>query len=286
MAHARVVNVELNQSETCNLADYPVKLLAEGDSWFAWSQLNLNPSSNVLRELEFQRASIVINYAYSGDTIRHMASICASKNFYFDVVGDRYDAILLSGGGNDLIDALYDYGADQPLILKPAMDADAAVAESYIDSQKLDALKAYLQANFRQMFGYRAERNAPNRDTPVLLHTYDFPTPRNAPARFMGRPAVGPWVWRALEAIGAPPQPQVRQDICDAVFNALADALLELDDPANHVHVVDTRNTLMRAAPGTQELSGDWINEIHPDGYGYALVARKLTNKLVELGIA
>src|SRR5471030_876799 len=177
MAHARVVNIEMIADETFDLDQYPIRLLAEGDSWFAWSQLNLKPSSNLLRELEFERAAIVINYAYSGDTIRHMADICASTTFYSDVVGDRYDAILLSGGGNDLIDALFDYRANQPLILKPAAGADPAAADSYIDSARLDSLKTYIQANFRQMFGYRAQRGAPNRGTPVLMHTYDYPTP-------------------------------------------------------------------------------------------------------------
>ena len=68
-----------------------------------------------------------------------------------------------------------------------------------VASGHLLTLKTYLQANYRQMFGYRALRSAPNRDTPVLIHTYDYPTPRNAPAQFMGRPAVGPWVWRAMQ---------------------------------------------------------------------------------------
>jgi hypothetical protein len=75
------------------------------------------------------------------------------------------------------------------------------------------------------------------------------------------------------------------QAVTDTVFNARADALLTLHDPANSVHVVDTRGIIARAAPNTTGLSGDWINEIHPDAHGYALLSRKMAKALAGLGI-
>jgi hypothetical protein len=75
------------------------------------------------------------------------------------------------------------------------------------------------------------------------------------------------------------------QAVTDRVFNAQADALLTLDDPANNVHVVDTRGTIARAEPNTTGLSGDWINEIHPDAHGYALLAGKVATALAGLGV-
>jgi lysophospholipase L1-like esterase len=74
--------------------------------------------------------------------------------------------------------------------------------------------------------------------------------------------------------------------VTDIVFDALADALLDnLHQPQHGVYVVNTRNTIARAAPGTNGLSGDWINEIHPDAHGYALLARKIAAQLAMLGI-
>jgi hypothetical protein len=116
-----------------------------------------------------------------------------------------------------------------------------------------------------------------------VLHTYDYPTPRNAKAKVMGQPAQGPWLLPAMQAAIVPVV--LYDDVTDIVFNALADALLTLHQPHNGVHVVNTRNTLARAALGATGLSGDWINEIHPDAYGYSLLATKIAGELANVGV-
>ena len=100
----------------------------------------------------------------------------------------------------------------------------------------------------------------------------------------MGAPAAGPWLLPALEAAAVPSV--LYQDVAKMVFDALADALTNnLNLPQSGVHVVDTRRTLAMAETGTTGLSGDWINEIHPDAHGYSLLARKIAAKLATLGI-
>src|SRR5258705_5714150 len=116
MAKSRVVNVQFND-ETIFFGEYTNHLLAEGDSWFAWAHLNLHPSSNILEQLKFRDSTVIVSLAYTGDVIRNMSD---ESNFHldFELQGQRYHAILLSGGGNDLIDALHpDNG--QPAIIVP-----------------------------------------------------------------------------------------------------------------------------------------------------------------------
>ena len=278
MAKPRVVNVQFN-NEQIFFGEFANHILAEGDSWFGWAHLNLAPSSNLLEELRFERATVVVSYAFSGDTIRNMAKMASNTAFFREIGSQSYEAIMLSGGGNDLIDAL-------PFVI-PKCDPAAAPtnAAACVDAGALDKLfDDFVLPNYRQIIGHRSAGAAPNRNTPVVIHTYDFPTARNAPATFMGAiAAAGPWLWRALRDAGVPQQ--FDQQIVDRVFKRLGDALRSLHDPAKHVFVVDTPGTIQRAAAGATGLSGDWINEIHPDAHGYSLLAAKLSGQLQALNL-
>ncbi len=281
MAKARVVNTQFNDEEI-HFGDYTHHLLAEGDSWYAWAHLNLHPSSNLLEQLEFRDPTVIVNLAYSGDVMRNMSDAASNALFYFELQGQTYDAILLSGGGNDLIDALHPTNGELPIIVRNG-NRRADAAESYIDGRALKALTGSVIAGYQRIIAQRDASDA-NAHTPIVMHTYDYPTPRKARATFMGRPAVGPWLLPALECAAVPET--LYQRVTEIVFDALADALVShLHQPAHDIYVVDTRNTLARAAPGTTGLSGDWINEIHPDAYGYALLGHKVAELLHYLEI-
>lgn len=276
MAKARVVNVQFND-EVIDFSQYKYRMLAEGDSWFAWAHLNLDPSSNILEQLEFRKPAVIVSLAYSGDVIGDISDPVGNMAFCFELQGMRYDALLLSGGGNDLIDALQPAGG--PAIIVPG---DGSTADSYVNATALKALTTGVLASYRRIIAQRDASDA-NPETPIVLHTYDYPTPRNAKAKLLGRGARGPWLLPAMQTAGAPIE--LYEDVTDIVFDALADALLTLHDPANGVHVVDTRDTIERAELDTEALSGDWINEIHPDAHGYALLARIVARELAGLGI-
>ena len=284
MAKARVVNLQFND-ETIHFSDYTHKLLAEGDSWYAWAHLNLLPSSNIPEQLEFRESTIIVNLAYSGDVMRNISDSESNSLFYFELQGQRYDAILLSGGGNDLIDALNPAASadGQPAIIVPRGRRRVDNAASYVNATALKALTDNVIASFQHLIAQRDASDA-NAATPIVLHTYDYPTPRNAKATFMGQGVVGPWILPALQCAAVPMN--LYQRVTDVVFDALANALMgNLHQPQNNVNVVDTRNTLTRAKPGTTELDGDWINEIHPDAHGYALIGKKMSDTLSALGI-
>jgi lysophospholipase L1-like esterase len=276
MAKARVVNVEFNDEQIA-FSDYRHRLLGEGDSWYSWAHLNLKPSSNILEQLEFRHPAVVVSLAYSGDVISNISDPYHNMALYFELQGLRYDAILLSGGGNDLIDALQPAGG--PAII---VAGDGSNAQSYVSEAALRALTNNVLAGYRRIIAMRDASDA-NPETPIVLHAYDYPTPRPAPATFIGQPARGPWLLPAMQAAGVPET--LYEDVTDVVFDGLADALLSLHAPQRGVHVVDTRGTLERAALNTTGLSGDWINEIHPDAHGYALLARKVAGELATLGI-
>jgi len=261
--------------------DYAQILLAEGDSWFAWAYLGLDVSPSILNRLQFVRRTATLSYAYSGHTSGDMAGMAISAGFRQELAARKFDAILLSGGGNDLFDALA-----QGHILKPAdPGADPADPASYVDLAKLDALKNYVMLNYQQILGWRLQAGSQNATTPVLLHTYDVPMPRPAPAKVFGKPAVGPWLHPALDKVNAPAA--LRFDIIREIASDMLDCIRAFDDPVGGIHVVDTCGaTLTPASAGTTGDNADWVNEIHPNAAGYVKIAARFNQRLALLGIA
>jgi len=265
------------EMEAFNPNDYTNLLLAEGDSWFAWGYLNLRPSPNVLTAMNFRESTATLSFAYSGDTIGDMARISQSSGFYRELMDRKYGALLLSGGGNDLFDAI----RLGHVLRKP--EGDPSNPDAYVDLSAVDRLSAYVAANYRRVLSWRDEQRSKNRRTPFILYTYDYPMPRPAKAQVMGVPAIGTWLHAPLLAVAAPPA--LRFEIIRRVVDRLAEAMLRLDSPADGIHVVDTRGALVPAQADAQGDSNDWANEVHPNESGYGKVAGLLCAALNRLGV-
>jgi len=72
---------------------------------------SINPitSANLLQSMEFSSFTAAAYCAYPGDTLRRMAAFRNDRQFKKMMAGTvswRWDAILLSAGGNDLIEAM------------------------------------------------------------------------------------------------------------------------------------------------------------------------------------
>ena len=272
-------------AETPDNPDYAWHFLAEGDSWFTIAAI---PSSNLLLEMRLGRWTQILNLAYSGDTLRAIATLAknkdltrflAKKNFC-----SHFDALILSGGGNDLID-----GAGDLIRRKPRPGSDPAAPASYVDHDAFAALLLKVQQAFATIVSVRDSAHSLSRGSPAFVHTYDYATPRDAPARFVGALGIaGPWLFKAFagSGIGFP----LQQRIADLLTDGLADAILALDTTVGSngkalpaFHVIDTRNTLVRANPTERGNSNDWINEIHPNLGGYRKIAARLAARINEV---
>lgn len=276
---------DLRKDTPPDLNAYYPRILAEGDSWFS---VGSHKAQNLIRNLYFQRNACVVSLAYPGDTGADMAAELPSGHrrmdlwmsdfagFVGDPSGEEYHAILLSAGGNDLIDAM-------PALLKPGVDytaIDPAQPQSMIDAAALAAFDNFLSANVRQMVNFVRDSTSASRDAPIIMHTYDYATPNNAPAK-MGPLRAGPWMYPVLVQRGVPTTLWV--PLADFLLKHLADVLTGLmgaDMP--EFHVVRTLGTVTRATLGATGESGDWENEIHLTAGGYRKVANKVAAKVVE----
>ena len=259
--------------------NYSNLLLAEGDSWFAWGYLNVKPSPNVLTSMDFVKRTATLSYAYSGDTVGDMARMSAGTGFRLEMRNRRFKAMLLSGGGNDLFDAIR-FGH----ILQPAGAGNPADPDSYVNWGAVNDLISYVSKNYAEIIAWRADSLSMNKTTPYVFHTYDWPMPRPAKAEVMGMPAVGPWLYEPLRTVGAPAD--LRYEIIKRVANRVLAAIVDFHNPAAGIYVVDTRGSTTPALPGTTGDSNDWANEVHPNESGYAKVARLICAQLATLGVS
>lgn len=246
-------------------------MLAEGDSWFSFGSVLGN---SLLNRLRFDRATLVTATSQPGDSLRHVVDWRRDPNFVTLVQGGRrgnrawtFDAVLLSAGGNDLIDAVNDRFVDQQLLRLLAPGAEPASAADCLHEDAWQRFESYLRVNF-SFISDLVGNSVKNAATPIFIHSYDYPTPRDAPSlRFVN----GPWLYPALRAHRIPPA--LWMPVTDLLIDRLAGVLQTLGLP--NVHLIDTRGTLIRAEPGAFAESNDWRNEIHPTAAGYAKLAER-----------
>ena len=281
----------LNRETPPALEQFAHRFLAEGDSWFTIGTLNFFDASNLLFELEFEHTSAIVSCAYPGDTLQHMVDfwrdahfsrLLSAPNFALD-----WDGILLSAGGNDMIDAVQVPPVDrdgnaippeQRILLTPdeaAQQQSAGPAARYVSETGWTRFTDYLLANFTIIVQERdSGRNA---ERPLFLHTYALPTVRPSGAL----PTSIGWLFPAFVSAGIPPAD--RQAVSDLLFSRLRKFLMDLDGDSGaatslpHVHVFDSAAlaSIVPAEPGAPGASNDWTNEIHLTWEGYRKVGRE-----------
>ncbi len=255
---------------------YQCRVLAEGDSWFTLGGV---PSSNMLFQIQVSRPTALVTIAEPGDTIMaigdparmlQLRRLLAVPQFSY-----QWDALLMSGGGNDLIESA-------PELLKKPNGASDDPAD-YVDGAAVQRLVATVQGAYANIVAVRDAETSRSKGKPLYIHTYDYPTPRDSPARFLGAPVRGPWLYPAFLLADIPQAMWI--PVSDYLLDRLGEAILALDSqsgsrPLAGVFVIDTRNTLTRARLGAVGPDGDWMNETHPNTTGHRKLAAKVSARL------
>jgi lysophospholipase L1-like esterase len=258
--------------------------LAEGDSWFSYGSLKFK---NLLTFLALPVPVCVLNIAEPGDTLRRMENITSNAEFFFylkNKSGRRWRAILLSGGGNDLIDAIWDTREQKSHILTRPVNAasiDQTNLRSVINQDALDALFNYIRINVAHIISVRDSADSDSQGVPILMHTYALPRPRNSGVKFL-KLRIGPWLFPACQWLGI--DEALWLDLSRILLEELAGCIKSLSLP--NVHVVDTLSTtttMVPAAIGSKGDSNDWENEIHPNASGYTKLAATWADAIAAL---
>jgi hypothetical protein len=252
------------------------RFLADGDSWFSTGYTF--PIDNLLKHLAFAADTVALSIAKPGrnlaDCVREGLDGSFGR-FTGARFGSRWDAILLSLSGHDLI------GAESGLLRQEAGQGSAA---EYVDASAFDRFLATIQDGFAKLFAMIDRPDGSCAGAPVFVHTYDDIVPRDSPLRvFPGGPALGAaWMKPDYDRKGI--RPAMQPEIVKFLLRGLAARLQTIAagplgkfGGRQRFFVVATQGTLLPADPDEHGASVDWENEIHPSPAGYAKLAARYT---------
>ena len=247
---------DYGQAYAAKLREYsgrtrPPKIVAEGDSWF-------RGLTQLVPKIRYRLDNVpILNLADKGDTISEISSDFPADaqsmasprqlGILMDVVEEfRFEALLLSGGGNDLVLTGRKY------IVKD-FHSDEEPCQILIE----DALDAILDG---VMAGYEKVIDVARTASPgikVFVHQYDYPTAFERKSKFLFF-RFGPWFKKVLDAqcIEANCRPETAEAVVHEVIRKLAGRIADLSTGDALCHLVGTLGTLEK---------DDWTDEMHPN---------------------
>jgi hypothetical protein len=230
------------------LAQRALNIFAEGDSWFdyplsrdtiGWITNNGAPQPEIL------------NLAHYGDAATEMLGVAKRQRIIEnlqDPDNGAFDALLFSGGGNDI--------AGDQFCLWLVQFATGAKPSAGVNAQRLADMLGVVEAAYADLIQIR-DSIVP--DCVIFLHAYDFAQPTG-----QGVCGVGPWLKPSLDLRGWTNFAMAAAVVKEVLlaFDAL---LTRLEQQQHNVVYVRTQGTL---SPAT-----DWANELHPTEQGFSKIA-------------
>jgi hypothetical protein len=229
-------------------ASRPLQVFAEGDSWFDYPVPMFG--GGIIPRLEHALGVPILNLAAAGDEARFMLGVKERKILIEQLAngcpaGGPWDAMLFSGGGNDIV--------DNPMVLW-IRDFDPTLPPSALVHQpRLDAALALVRAGYEDLIALR-DRLSPQ--TRLFFHAYDFVIPDGRGVCFHG-----PWLKPTYDMRGFPTQASA-DAVTRILLRQFAAILQSLESSHPNVTVVNGQGTL---ASNTSS----WHNELHPSKDGF-----------------
>lgn len=223
-----------------------------GDSWFWY------PIGNLPQAIgrHFPNRQFLMLGRNGSDAVDWLGRDRREIDSGFKLYGDSAQALLLSGGGNDIAGS-----SDFLRLVQADCSAATAVSQCFAPGQPMQAM-ATIEAAYRDVISRFRQRNA---KAPVLLHNYDHAWPT-------GKGLFGPadWLRAPMEAAKVP------KALRRPLFKALVQALHEMQqslaaDPAlGEVIALRSAGTLPDKPSEVQDW---WANELHPTPAGFKRLA-------------
>ena len=208
----------------------------------------------IIPRLENKLGVPILNLAKAGDEVRYMLGVKERKLLIEQFTkgcpaGGSWDAMLFSGGGNDIVDnpmALWikDYNATLP----PA---------ALIHQARLDAALALVRAGYEDLI---ALRDSLSPQTRLFLHGYDFAIPDGR-----GICHLGPWLQPTFDLRGFPTQASAFA-VTKILLQQFAAMLQSLELSHPNVTFINGQGTL-KPQPSS------WHDELHPSKNGFKTFA-------------
>ena len=175
------------------------------------------------------------------------------------------DALLFSGGGNDL------FGPDLGALLQPYRKG-APIEEALVEKRVARRLRQ-IEDCYRELIDMVLDDGA---DLRVLVNSYDVPAPSCVEARLLGGRLPGPWISAAFTAKGYPTSSPLLREVLRHLLDRFCTMLDRLStELPSRFHRVETRGAV----------GDEWANEIHPNARGAQAVAERFEAALQRFAI-
>jgi hypothetical protein len=228
----------------------PLRILAEGDSWFDYPPFEFFGAGGVIPRLSKILGLPILNLATAGDEVRYMLGVKERKELIRHLkagspAGGPWDALFFSGGGNDIV--------DNPMALWVRDFRPGMPAAQLINQPRFEVALALVKAGYEDLI---AVRNAHSPQTHLFFHTYDHAIPDGR-----GVCKRGPWLKPTFDLRGFPPGSGLAFEVVKEMLRQFAVMLKTLQNGGG-VTVIDGQGTL-------DPVKASWHNELHPSKAGF-----------------
>lgn len=253
-------------------------IYAEGDSWFAYPRqwILFGADSNIIQCLNERDDLIILNKANNGDEAEQMLSGTEKLEMFQALNTQRFDVLLFSGGGNDIVGA-YDFD----FFLKD-WEAGFAKAEDCIHLDRFMRRLNRIEDAYTDMVELALVFSTPNPGIQIVTHVYDWALPDPRGASFLGGvfqyDGGKSWMYPYFKAkgyYGADANNPLAAAVVKYMLSEFAARLRDVQAAYPETfHVVETQGLLN---------PDEWLNEIHPTPAGFKKVADLIYDKIVEV---
>ncbi len=245
-------------------ADGPIRLnlLGDGDSWFDYPLGGEWPGehTDVLAALqeEGRPQPRILSFAHYGYTTDQSLGVARRERLVralHDPRNGRFDAILMSGGGDNIV------GGRFAIWLNDAARVGGDPARALSETRFQGAMDV-VRAGYESLVRLR-DAHAPG--VPIFIHAYDYALPTG-----VGACCIGPWLKPSLDYCGWTDE-KIGAGIVRGMLTRFGAMLEEFAASTPNVVYVQTQGTL---APD------QWANELHATPAGFKLIAAKFREAL------
>lgn len=244
---------------------WPV-VLAEGDSWFSYADVigRLDDPKDTALPKD-QRAWSLLRLEKAGDEVMTILSGAQRSKLRGYFKRWKLDALLFSGGGNDII------GPDLLPLLRDF--TPGATAQDLVQFSRFERRIRQIQDCYRELLDLLSDAG---QTCKVFVNSYDYVVASDQGAELLFVKVSGPWVKPYLEDRGILPAvwPDVMRLLIDA-FASAVDQVAAEPRGAGRLVRVETRNLIQ----------GEWKDEIHPNRKGAIRVAKAFEASLKAAGV-
>ncbi|GMU64103.1 MAG: hypothetical protein AMXMBFR36_03770 [Acidobacteriota bacterium] len=252
-----------------SIRDHPTwpVVLSEGDSWFSYSDVigRLDDPTGQ-GNAKAQRKWALLRLEKAGDEVMTILSGAQRSKLRSHLGRWKLDALLFSGGGNDII------GADFYPLLRPYVAG--AEAQDLIAFSRFERRLQQIRDCYRELLDMLSDAG---QTAKVFVNSYDYVIPSPKGGVYLGPIKVaGPWLQPALEERKVPKP--IWADIVRLLIDAFAAAIDQVAaEPRGATRVIRVET---RGVVGTR-----FRDEIHPDVSGARKVATVFETALSQHGV-